>query len=214
MPTTLADALSAALRTAGSGSDEQLARAEAELSTLARATTDPDLAELARRQEAGGTPLLGTSLRAQVYAALLWNGERFERLDAAWPARLVFLTLSTPDGGLDRERMARAIAVGEALRRTWPQDPESPVADLTTSCVGAAVCAAIAGGIPDADLEAIAEVAAALMLVTPVQATVQVRETHAGHALAAGWLAVELYRSGVVAAPGTAAEVLHTRVAP
>lgn len=214
MPTTLADALSAALRTSESASEGELAQAEAELSRLAGAATDPDLVELAERQEAGDTPLLGTSLRTQVYPALLWNGERFERLRAPWPARLAFLTLATTGEGFDSPRSARAIAVGEAVRRSWPQDPEDPVADLTTSSVGAAVCAAIAAGVPDEDLEAVAEVAAALMLVTPLRPTAEVRESHAGHALAAGWLAVQLFRSGVVAAPGTAAEVLLTRVAP
>jgi len=214
VPTTLADALSEALHTSESACEAELARAEAELSRLAHAATDLDLVERAMHQEAGDTPLLGTSLQTHVYPALIWNGERFERLQATWPARLAFLVLATAGKDFGRSRSARAITVGEAVRRNWPQDPESPVTGLTTSSVGAAVCAAIAAGVPDDDLEAVAEVAAAVMLVTPVRPTAEVRESHAGHALASGWLAVQLFRSGVVAAPGTAAEVLGTQVAP
>jgi hypothetical protein len=213
MPTSLGTALSVALRHPGVASETVLTAARAELERLSEVVTDRDLA-LADRQAAGDTPLLGTSSRTDPYPALLWNGERFERLDATWPARLAFLTLATAGGSSDHQRAGRAIQVGEAVRRSWPDDPTNPVAGLSTASVAAAVCAAIAEGVADDDLEMVAEIAASLMLVTPLRPAAGIRESHAGHELASGWLAVQLFLAGLVAAPGTSSDVLKTREAP
>jgi hypothetical protein len=195
-------------------SEGAFTEAELYLAELAEAPTDQRLAEIAAHQDMGDTPLLGTRFRAQTYPALLWNGERFERLGAPWPARLAFMAGVAAGETADRFRLTRSVQLGESLRGLWPQPAEAPAAGLTTDSVAAAVCAAVAAGVEDSALEAVAETAASLMLVTPAVLTADLRESGAGHALASGWLALMLLRSGVVAAPGTSGEVLQTREAP
>lgn len=211
---SLGRALAAALAEPVADGEALFAAAESSLADLTAADTDGDLAERAARQEHGDTPLLGTQLRTHPYPALLWNGERFERLGARWPARLAFLAVVAAGPAPDRPRLARSVQLGESVRLLWPEPSAAPVAGLTTDSVAAAVCAAAAAGLPDHELGFVAEMAAALMLVTPRVHETRVQEIHAGHALASGWLALQLVRSGVVAAPGTAAEVLGTRDAP
>lgn len=211
---SLTESLSTLLAEATADSETTLAEAESQLAELAMAPTDHDLAEIAEHADVGDSPLLGTRHRAQAYPALLWNGERFERLHAPWPARLAFLAGVAAGEAADRNRVARSVRLGESVRGLWPQPAETATAGLTTDSVAAAVCAAVAAGVEDSALEAVAETAAALMLITPAAPSAELREMHAGHALASGWLALVLLRSGVLAAPGTAAEVLGTREAP
>ncbi|HET7400087.1 MAG TPA: hypothetical protein VFJ94_16350 [Intrasporangium sp.] len=219
----LAEALDAALTVAPPAAEAILADAQAQLAHLGRLGPDPDLSELAPQQDPGDTPLLSTPHTASTYPALLWNGERFERLSAPWAARLAFLARVAAGDAAEPVRLARAVWAGEVVRRLWPPAPEGPArAGLTTDSVAAGACAAVASGIEGDELAAVAELAAGLMLVTPVDvgagapagATPHLAGLAAGHCLAAGWLAVQLFRCGVLAAPGTALEVLATREAP
>lgn len=186
-----------------------------DLETLARAPVDADLATLAAQQEPGPVPLLGTPNTTAPYAALLWNGGRFERLDVPWGARLAFLAVTTQAVPAFVESLVPAVEAGVALRALWPP-PAGPgaVAALTADAVSAAVCAARATGHGNADLVAVAELASGLMVVGPTVSDPRLRALQAGHSLAAGWLAVQLHLCGVLAAPGTAEEVLLTREAP
>lgn len=189
-----------------------LDEAESVLADLAAIEPDHDLRNAAARQDPGSTPLVGTAHTAATYPALLWNGERFERVGTAWPVRLAFLIRTV---GEVPDRFAAAVDLGVALRSMWPPAPVShPVAGLTADTVAAAACAAVAAGLDGADLECVAELAAGLMLITPADPRPELAGLYAGHALAVGWLALQLHRCGVLAAPGTAAEVLAAREAP
>lgn len=188
------------------------AGAESALAELATLEPDEELTALAARQVPGPTPLLGTPHTAATFAALLWNGERFERHGLPWGARLLFLArvcAGEPDG------VDAAVRAGKSMRDAWPPSrPSNPVAGLTTDAVASSVCAAVACGLDDEAVQQVTELAASLMLVTPTEPSRELAGLHAGHALASGWLAVQLHRSGVVAAPGTLSEVLATREAP
>jgi hypothetical protein len=187
----------------------------AELDTLARAPVDADLATLATQQEPGPVPLLGTPNTTTPYAALLWNGGRFERLDVSWATRLAFVAVTARGAPAFGESLVPAVEAGVALRALWPP-PAAPgaVAALTADAVSAAVCAAVATDHADADLAAVAELASGLMVVGPTVSDPRLRTLQAGHSLAAGWLAVQLHLCDLLAAPGTAEEVLLTRAAP
>lgn len=187
----------------------------ADLETLAWAPVDADLATLATQQEPGPVPLLGTPNTTTPYAALLWNGGRFERLDVPWPTRLAFAAVTAQGAAAFGERLVPAVEAGVALRALWPP-PAAPgaVAALTADTVSAAVCAAVATDHAAADLAAVAELASGLMVVGPTVSDPRLRALQAGHSLAAGWLAVQLHLCGFLAAPGTAEEVLLTREAP
>lgn len=211
---TLAVTVAKALAEAPGGSLSGLAGARAELARLDTADVDGDLRAVAAHQDAGDVPLLGTTLRAGTYPALLWNGERFERLGVAWVTRLAFVARAAAPEGHEPD-LAHAVGVGVAVREGWPgADPRDAAAGLTTDTVATAVCAAAASGVRDRELERVADLAAALMLVTPTQVTPGLAGLLAGHSLASGWLAVQLHGCGVLAAPGTAEEVLNTREAP
>lgn len=193
-----------------SGSD--LDEEESALAALTALEPEEDLQATAAQKDPGPTPLLGTPHTAETYSALLWNGERFERYGVSWGARLLFLARAS--GGRP-DRAAAGVRAGEAMRATWP--PEStttPVAGLTVDTVSSSVCAAVSDGLEGEAVEQVAELAAALMLITPEAPSSELAGLHAGHALASGWLAVQLHRSGLVAAPGTSAEVLATRETP
>lgn len=86
------------------------------------------------------------------------------------------------------------------------------MAGLTTWVLPAAACAFVsAGAHADAATamdDGLRDVAAALMVVRAPRAAVRADEPPGeglllGHALAAGWLATELWASGVVGAPGS-----------
>ena len=108
-----------------------------------------------------------------------------------------------------------AVAAGlaeDAASATSSTLPTSPVAGLTTWVLPAAACALVSAG-PHADAatamdDGLRDVAAALMVVRAPRAAVRADEPPGeglllGHALAAGWLATELWASGVVGAPGS-----------
>ena len=217
MPLRLATALEQALTGAGlaSRSPRTAAGARRELEALARGPVDADLATLAAQQERGPVPLLGTSNSAAPYAALLWNGARFERLDIPWGTRLALVAVTAQGARTFGDSLVPAVEAGEALRTLWPPPaPTAAVAALTTDAVSAAVCAAVATGHVGADLAAVAELASGLMVVGPTVGDPQLRALQAGHSLAAGWLALQLHVCGLLAAPGTAEEVLLTREMP
>ncbi|WP_404385372.1 hypothetical protein LL946_04960 [Knoellia locipacati] len=213
MTAALAAALAlAATGEGGTSTDARLVEAESALSALRAITPEDDLAAVAARRDPGDIPLLGTPFTAETYAALLWNGERFERHRVPWLAR--FLFLGRVVGG-DARRAAAGAVAGEAMRTAWPPPgTTSLVADLTVGAVAASVCAATAEGLDVDARERVAELAASLMVVAPVQQSTELAGLLAGHALAAGWLAVRLHHSLVTAAPGTSDEVLLTRGAP
>jgi hypothetical protein len=208
----LAAALALATGDAAFASASDLQEAESALAALAALAPGPELEALAAQGDPGSTPLLGTPHTAETYSALLWNGERFERHGVHWAARLLFLARAS---AVRQDRVAVGVRAGEAMRTTWPPTPTAaPVAGLTVDTVASSVCVAVAGGLHGEAVEQVAELAAALMLITPAEPGSDLAGLHAGHALASGWLAVQLHRSRVVAAPGTSAEVLATREAP
>jgi hypothetical protein len=216
VPLTLTEALERATAgAAASASRAVAARARADLASLAEQRVDIDLAVLATQREPGPVALLGADVTAAAYPALLWNGERFERLGVAWATRLALVALTSAGAEMSGERLGAAIEAGVAVQRLWPPPlPAGAVAELTTDAVSAAVCAAAAIGHTGPDLAGVAELAAGLMLAGPAVGTSQLDGLQAGHSLAAGWLAVQLHLCGVLAAPGTAEEVLSTREAP
>ena len=213
MTASLREALERATSTtAAGGAGEALEQELEELDALTRQPVEADLGALAVLQEPGEVPLLGTDLSSAAYPALLWNGERFERLGTRWNARLAFVALTAAQPGAPSTSLARAVRTGGAVRGLWPPaSPPGAAAGLTTDVVCAAVCAALAAGVAAEELEPVAELAAGLLLVTATEPDADTSHLQAGHALAAGWLAVQLHHCGVVAAPGTSADVLTTR---
>lgn len=215
MPLPLAAALEQAVSGAAGASRPPCSATGAELETLARAPVDADLATLAAQQEPGPVPLLGTPHSTAPYAALLWNGGRFERLDVPWGTRLAFVAVTVKGATEFGESLVPAVEAGVALRALWPPSASTePVAVLTADAVAAGVCAAVASELGRAELAAVAELAAGLMVVGPTVEDPRLRALQAGHSLAAGWLAVQLHLCGLLAAPGTAEEVLLTRETP
>lgn len=201
---------------AGESGDEtlrsRLSDADSLLAALAHRAPSAELHAMADLAEAGPIALLGTPHTASTYAALFWNGERFHAEHVPWTVRLLFLARTmTPEP----DRHAAAVAAGEAVRSTWPPPPSGVVAaGLTVDTVAAAACTAVALGLDAAAADEVGELGAALMLVTPAEPSASQVALYAGHALASGWLAAQLHHAGLVAAPGTATEVLATREAP
>jgi hypothetical protein len=144
------------------------------------------------------------------YPDLLRSGELFHHNEIPWSERLAFLARAV---GAAPDAEAAAVRAAEVVRRLWPPEPSGQVvAGLTTDSVASAVCVAVATGLSPDEVENVAELAAGLMVATPAGS--EPSGPQAGHALASGWLALVLYRSGVRAAEGTADEVLATRAAP
>ena len=189
-----------------------LAAALGRLSALARQPVPDDLRAWADRcQAAAGFPLLGAGRCAEPYVALQWNGERAERaglgvpdlivltgLLAAWQHRR---TLGDLEVAVGRAFQVRADSVAGALELGAP---------VTTDVVTAAVCAGVLSGVPECELAALADVAGTLMQVQSSAAT----HTAAGHTAAAGWLAVQVHLSGLVAYPGAFADTVTTATFP
>ncbi len=184
----------------------------AELGGLVHRPVDADLRAVIPRPDAGHIPLVGTALSAPAYPALLWNGERFHRESTRWSTRLTFVAMTIAGMDAPKTALAPAVRGGETFMTLWPPAaPAAARAGLTTDAVSVAVCAALASGLSEEDLESVVELAASLMLVTPTVPGPELAGLLAGHSLAAGWLAVQLHRCGVLEAPGTATEVLLTR---
>ncbi|WNV76177.1 hypothetical protein [Geodermatophilus sp. DSM 44513] len=159
-------------------------------------------------------PLLGTRLAAEPWPALLWNGARLHRAGAAEAdgLALVALAASPPEGsGDDVERALRTgLAVSAAL--TDVVGTGAVTGRPTTGVVAAAACAAVAGGTDPPDLDPVLDVAAALMVVRPPGdgSGTAVDAVAAGHCLAAGWLAPQVLRAGLVGTPGTLQDTVST----
>jgi hypothetical protein len=216
MPASLTEVLArvAAAAQAAAALPDGLVDELAELGGLVHRPVDADLRAVVPQQDEGQMRLVGTALSASAYPALLWSGERFHRESTRWSARLAFVALTI--AGIDAPKTALAPAVrgGETFRTLWPPAvPTAAHAGLTTDAVSVAVCAALASGISEEGLESVVELAASLMLVTATVPSPELAGMHAGHSLAAGWLAVQLHRCGVVEAPGTVTEVLSIREA-
>ncbi|MEP6630164.1 MAG: hypothetical protein ABJA89_06810 [Lapillicoccus sp.] len=123
------------------------------------------------------------------------------------------LTCGVPPGSAWLDAAVGAGLAEDAASATSAAPPASPVAGLTTWVLPAAACALVSTAGADADAatamdDGLRDVAAALMVVRAPVATAPADEPPGeglllGHALAAGWLATELWASGVVGAPGT-----------
>jgi hypothetical protein len=174
------------------------------LERLAATSPDADLSAWAARIATpdGAVPLPGTGQRAAPYPALLWGGERCARAGLGVDAMLTLVGLAS---GAERGRTAAdlsravhaAIAVaGEFDRRV--AEVARPVALPTGGVVPAAVCAAVLAGVPPAVLPAMLDLAGSLMTVAPPAGP---PGPWAGHAAAAGWLAVHSWTSGLVGMP-------------
>ena len=166
--------------------------------------------------EPGGAELLGTGRRAGVYASLLWNAVRLVRFHGAGDApslteALVLLAVTcgmTP--GCDH--LDAAVRAGLTEERRVPTSLE-PVAEATTWVLPAAACALASRRGPDVDTaeamdHGLRDVAASLMVVRVPVGAVPATEPPGeglllGHALAAGWLATQLWEAGVVGVPET-----------
>jgi hypothetical protein len=169
-----------------------------------------------------GAELLGTGRRAGVYASLLWNAVRLVRLHRSGDSpsltdALVLLALTCGvTAGSDTIDAAVQVGLAEerrtvsAVARTTTAQP---VAQLTTWVLPAAACALVStqGAGTDASQamdHGLRDVAAALMAVrVPVGAAPPAEPPGEGlllgHALAAGWLATQLWRAGVGGASET-----------
>jgi hypothetical protein len=213
MPASLTEVLAkVAVAARSAGPTGGLVDEVAELERIAHRPIDAALEVVVPQQDQGHARLLGTALTAAPYAALLWNGERFHRESIRWSTRLTFLALTVVGPDAPDAALTPAVRGGETLRQLWPPAPSSLVtAGLTTDVVSAAVCAALASTISEEGMASVVELAASLMLVTPTVPSSQLAGMHAGHSLAAGWLAVQLHHCGVVGAPGAATDVLAIR---
>jgi hypothetical protein len=192
------------------------------LEHLRGAPVPPDLAAWAESiggpadGDRSGGELFGTARRAGVYASLLWNGVRLVRSHGAGDApaltdALVLLALTcgaTPGS----DRLDAAVQAGLAEERP-ALTSKTAVAQVTTWVLPAAASAVVCTGVPGVDASAamdhgLRDVAAALMVVRVPLGEAPCAEPPGeglllGHALAAGWLATQLWEAGVVGVPQT-----------
>lgn len=150
---------------------------------------------------------------------LLAEGERLAGASGEAPTLTEALTTlalgcGAPEGS-DLLRQAVDAGLAEAERSLAPlTPPTAPAAGLTTWVLPAAACAYVStGGAPvdmtdvTTELDAgLRDVAAALMVVRAPTGSADEPPGEGlllGHALAAGWLATQLWASGVVGAPGS-----------
>lgn len=201
-----------------------VAAVEARLAALARTAARPPAADLAAwaRELAGpagavgGFPLLGTGLRAETGAALLWCGARLARDggDTGTPALLAGLAAGSA-AGLATADLARGLAADRAVTDVVAGTAPQPVARPTTAALGAAACAALLSGVRD--LAAVLDTAASLMVLTPgveLAGSAAAAPLWAGHAASAGWLAALLPATGVTPLPGALAVTLAAAAGP
>lgn len=205
---TLALTLAGRAMDAARASADVRAQVEEGLRDLERLTTiplDPDLAASARRIAAtgGAETLLGTGLSAAPYPALLWNGERASRagLGPSAVLTLVGLVIGRGDGAASA-RLVQGVTAGLAIRDTseWPgKRAIAPTAAVTTDVICAAACAAVTAGMELGDVAKVLDIAGSLMIIKPASSvgSAEMSGLWSGHALAAGWLAVQLHRADV-----------------
>ncbi|GGJ50195.1 hypothetical protein [Streptomyces brasiliensis] len=158
-----------------------------------------------------GFPLLGTSLSAPVYPALVWNGARLDALRPApdWAPLLAALASADADTGLDR--VGAALAAADVVRRQAAALLASdtlPAAVPTLSTLAAATAAALAGPEQGEGLERILDLAAGLTVLTPGPFTAPVAGLCTGHGAASGWLAATLPAEAATPMPGSVAHTL------
>jgi hypothetical protein len=187
----------------------------------------PDLASWAESiggpaGDHSGAELLGTGRRAGMYASLLWNGVRLVRSHGSWDRppltdalTVLAVTCGAPLGSDDIEAAVQAGVAEErrATSATGQTTSSSAVAEATTWVLPAAACALVSTQGSDTDAyraldHGLRDVAAALMVVrAPVGAAPPAEPPGEGlllgHALAAGWLATQLWEAGVVGVPET-----------
>ena len=163
-----------------------------------------------------GAELLGTGRRTGMYASLLWNAVRlvqFNGLEDEPPLTDALVLLAVTCGVTPgSDHLDAAVRAGLAEERRVPTSPE-PVAEATTWVLPAAACALASRSGPYVDTaeamdHGLRDVAASLMVVRiPVGAAPATEPPGEGlllgHALAAGWLATQLWEAGVVGVPET-----------
>jgi hypothetical protein len=157
---------------------------------------DADLAAWAERigTPDGAFPLIGADARAETYAALLWNGERCARAGLGAAAGLTLVGIAVgAEHGRSAAELSEAVEAGLAAG-------VPTAAPVSTGVIAATVTAARLAGVPDADLPALLDLAASLMVIGPPEAA-------SGHAPAAGWLALRARSAGIV---GMAGGLAHT----
>jgi hypothetical protein len=167
------------------------------LERLAVSPPEADLAAWAARIATadGAVTLFGTGLHAAPYPGLLWAGERCARagLGVEVMTTLVGLVVGAEHGRSPAD-VSRAVHAGLAVAG----EVARPGSLATVGVVPAAVCAAVLAGVPDSDLPAVLDLAGSLMAVAPPDGPAG---PWAGHAAAAGWLAVHTFTSGLVGMP-------------
>jgi hypothetical protein len=183
-----------------------------QLESLAATMPDPDLLAWSARLavDGGDLPLLGAGAAAAPFPALLWNAERCRRADLGLGAPLTLVGLvAGAANGRDATTLARAVAAAAAVAdAVRPLGDHGGTAGATTDVIAAAVCAALLSGVPRARLAELLDTAGSLMAITaPGTSDLVVAGRWAGHAAAAGWLAVRVWTAGVV---GIAGGLAHT----
>jgi hypothetical protein len=174
------------------------------LDRLAATPPDDDLGAWAVRIAApdGALPLPGTGLRAAPYPGLLWAGERCARAGLGGDVVLTLVGLAAgAEHGRCAADLSRAVHAGLAVAAEIEDrisQVARPAALPTGGVVPAATCAAVLAGVAPADLPAVLDLAGSLMAVTPPDGP---PGPWAGHAGAAGWLAVRTWTSGLVGMP-------------
>jgi hypothetical protein len=159
----------------------------------------------ARRISASGgsVPLLGANGRSAAYPGLLWNGDRCLRAGMGPSAVLTLVGLVIgQDDDADAARLVQGVRAGMAIRdsRLWAGRPViAPTASATTDVISTAACAAVSAGMGLCDVTKVLDLAGSLMIIKPTSpvGSAEMSGPWAGHALAAGWLAVQLHRAGV-----------------
>jgi hypothetical protein len=163
----------------------------------------------------GAVPLPGTGLRAATYPGLLWAGERCARAGLGADAMLTLVGLAAgAEHGRSAADLRRAVHAGLAVHAEIEQrvaEVSRPAALPTGGVVPAAMCAAVLADVPPADLPAVLDLAGSLMAVAPPDGP---PGPWAGHAAAAGWLAVRTFTSGLVGMPDGLGHTLATVTGP
>jgi len=151
----------------------------------------------------GDVPLLGTDLRSAPYPALLWNGARCSRAGMGPAAALTLVALVVGQNDeAGSSRLVQSVRAGLAIRdsRSWPGERVvAPTAAATTDVISVAACAAVSAGMGSEDVSKVLDIAGSLMTIKPARpvGSTEMSGQWSGHALAAGWLAVQLHRAGV-----------------
>lgn len=176
-----------------------------ELEHLNTLRLEVDFAVSARRiaSTGGAVPLLGADRRSAPYPALLWNGGRALSAGLGPPASLTLVGLVMgQDDETDAARLAQGVRAGLAIQdsRSWPGERViAPTASVTTDVISAAACAAVSAGMGLDDVAKVLDLAGSLMIIKPASSvgSAEMSGQWSGHALAAGWLAVQLHRAGI-----------------